>query len=149
MKFPLNVRILKGPPDYSAFACVFFLLLMFVMLGPVTYTSGIRVQLPVSGELPGPAGPSVSAAVDLEGRLYFQNEQVTEVELGLRLARSFTGRFVFCAASAAMQQKIADCDSLPPKPPPIRRISTVTWFATSFSACATTCCISVGCCVEQ
>ena len=87
MKFPRNVRILKGAPDYSAYACVFFLLVMFVMIGPVTYTSGIRVQLPVSDELPGPAGPSVNVAVDLDGKLYFRNEQLTETELGLRLAR--------------------------------------------------------------
>jgi biopolymer transport protein ExbD len=87
MKFPRNVRILKGAPDYSAYACVFFLLVMFVMIGPVTYTSGIRVRLPVADELPGPAGPAVNVAVDLDGRLYFRNEQVSETELGLRLAR--------------------------------------------------------------
>jgi len=88
MKFPRNVRTLKAAPDYAAFACVLFLLVMFVMIGPVTYTSGVRVQLPVSGELPGPDGPAINMAVDAEGRLYFQNEQVSEAELGLRLARA-------------------------------------------------------------
>ena len=85
MKFPRNVRTLKGPPDYAAFACVLFLLVMFIMLGPVTYTSGLRVQLPVSGELPGTDQASVHLAVDAEGRLYFQNQEVTETELSLRL----------------------------------------------------------------
>jgi len=85
MKFPRNVRILKGPPDYSAFAAVFFLLVMFIMLGPLVYTSGVRVQLPVSGELPGTDRPSVHLAVDAEGRLYFQNEEITESELSVRL----------------------------------------------------------------
>jgi biopolymer transport protein ExbD len=87
MKFPRNVRALKSPPDYAAVACVFFLLVMFIMLGPVTYTSGLRVQLPVSGELPGTDKPSVQLAVDSEGRLYFQNEEVSETELGQRLTR--------------------------------------------------------------
>ena len=85
MKFPRNVRSLKGPPDYAAVASVFFLLVMFIMIGPVTYTSGLRVQLPVSGELPGTDRPSVYLAVDAEGRLYFQNQEVTENELSLRL----------------------------------------------------------------
>ena len=88
MKFPRNVRVQKAPPDYAAFACVMFLLVMFIMLGPVAYTSGLRVQLPLSGELPGAEGPSVNLAVDAEGRFYFQNQQVTETELGLRLARA-------------------------------------------------------------
>ena len=85
MKFPRNVRILKGPPDYSAFAAVFFLLVMFIMLGPLVYTSGIPVQLPVSAELPGTDQPSVHLAVDAEGRLYFQNQEVTESDLNVRL----------------------------------------------------------------
>jgi len=85
MKFPRNVRILKGPPDYSAFAAVFFLLVMFVMIGPLMYTSGVHVDLPVSGELPGTDKPSVYLAVDAEGRLYFQYQEVTENELNLRL----------------------------------------------------------------
>jgi hypothetical protein len=52
------------------------------------------------------------------------------------------------AASAATQANSADCDSLPPKPPPMRRHSTCTsWRAAS--ACATRCCISLGCWVEQ
>jgi len=85
MKFPRNVRVLKGPPDYAAFACVCFLLVMFIMIGPVTYTSGLRVQLPVSGELPGTDRPALHLAVDAEGRLYFQNQEVTEGGLSLQL----------------------------------------------------------------
>ncbi len=60
-----------------------------------------------------------------------------------------TGRCSLAAATAAMQANGADCDSLPPKPPPIRRLSTCTRLASSFSACATRCCISLGCWVEQ
>jgi biopolymer transport protein ExbD len=85
MKFPRNVRILKGSPDYAAFACVLFLLIIFIMIGPLVYTSGLRVQLPLSTEMPGPERPSVQLAVDADGRLYFQNEEVTEGELGRRL----------------------------------------------------------------
>lgn len=87
MKFPRNVHILKGTPDYAAVASVVFLLVMFIMLGPVTYTSGLKVELPLSGELPGTDQPSVQLAVDAEGRLFFQNEQISETELGLRLGR--------------------------------------------------------------
>ena len=76
---------MKATPDYAAFACVLFLVVMFVMLGPVTYTSGLRVQLPASGELPGTDRPSVYLAVDAEGRLYFKNLEVTETELSAQL----------------------------------------------------------------
>jgi len=85
MKFPRNLRPMKATPDYAAFASVLFLLVMFVMLGPVTYTSGLRVQLPTSGELPGTDRPTVYLAVDAEGRLYFKNREVTETQLGAQL----------------------------------------------------------------
>jgi biopolymer transport protein ExbD len=86
MKFQRHLRIIKATPDYAAFACVLFALVMFVMLGPVSYTSGLRIELPASGELPGPDKASVQVAVDAEGRLYFQNEHLTEAQLGERLA---------------------------------------------------------------
>ncbi|MNG06662.1 hypothetical protein D3C84_899180 [compost metagenome] len=54
-----------------------------------------------------------------------------------------------CAATAATQANRPDCDSLPPKPPPMRRHSTCTSLACRCSAWATRCCISLGCCVEQ
>ena len=86
MKFPRHARILEGQLNLAAFAGVFFLLLLFLLLGPLVYTSGVPVQLPVAGDLPGTDKPSIHVAVDAEGRMYFQNRLVNETELG-RLLR--------------------------------------------------------------
>ena len=46
MKFPRNARIFRGQLDAAPFASVFFLLVIFVMLGSVLQTPGVRVDLP-------------------------------------------------------------------------------------------------------
>lgn len=81
MKFQRHARILRGQLNLPAFAGVLFLLLIFLLLGPLVYTSGVPVRLPVSGDLPGTASPPVYVAVDAEGRLYFKNRPVTESSL--------------------------------------------------------------------
>ena len=65
-----------------------------------------------------------------------------------RSSRSFTGRPVRQASSAATQAMGAAWVSLPPKPPPMRRHSTVTAAAGSPSTFATRCCTSLGAWVE-
>jgi hypothetical protein len=40
MKFPRNARIFRGQLDAAPFAAVLFLLVIFLMLGSLVYTTG-------------------------------------------------------------------------------------------------------------
>ncbi len=51
------------------------------MLGSLTYTPGVRIQLPLTKDLPGTDKATVSVAIDPNGRLYYQNQWVEEQEL--------------------------------------------------------------------
>lgn len=86
MKFRRNARMLGGILDAAPFACVFFLLVSFVLLGPLIYTPGLRLQLPVANDLPGTDKPTVTVAVDAANQLYFANQRLSEAELRTRLA---------------------------------------------------------------
>jgi biopolymer transport protein ExbD len=81
MKFPRNTRLLRNPLDVAPFAAVFFLLVIFLLLGALLPTPGIPLQLPAASDLPGTELPSVSVAVDSSGRFYFKNKIMTEAEL--------------------------------------------------------------------
>jgi biopolymer transport protein ExbD len=81
MKFPRNARIFRGQLDAAPFAVVFFLLVIFLMLGALTYTPGVRLQLPVTDDLPGTDKLTIAVAIDSGGRLYFQNQSIAESEL--------------------------------------------------------------------
>jgi len=87
MKFPRNATILRSQLDAAPFAAVFFLLVMFLMLGSLVYTPGARLelQLPRAEGLPGTDKPSVSVAIDADGRLYYENQWIEESELRRRL----------------------------------------------------------------
>ena len=85
MKFARSVRIFRGQLDAAPFAAVFFLLVIFLMLGSLVYTPGIRLQPPAANGLPGLSQPSVSVAIDKNGRLYFENQWIEENELRGRL----------------------------------------------------------------
>jgi len=85
MKLPRNARILRGQLDFTPVASVLFLLVIFMLLGSLVYTPGVRIELPVAGELPGTDKPTVTVAVDANGHLYFRNQRITEQELKLRL----------------------------------------------------------------
>jgi len=85
MKFPRNARIFRGRLDAAPAASVFFLLVMFLVLGSLVYTPGVRLQLPVSGDLPGIDKPTVAVAIDARGRLFFENQVFEESVLGARL----------------------------------------------------------------
>ena len=65
----------------------------------------------------------------------------------VRLSRRLTGCPVSVAPSAAMAASPCGWNSLPPKPPPMRRHCTVTWCAGTPSTWATMSWVSVGCCV--
>jgi biopolymer transport protein ExbD len=88
MKFPRNARIFRGQLDAAPFATVFFLLVIFLMLGSLVYTPGVRLQLPVADNLPGTDRPTVAVAIDASGRLYFENQIVEENQLRGRLRQA-------------------------------------------------------------
>lgn len=90
MKFPRNARIFRGPLDVAPFAAVFFLLIVFLMIASLVYTPGVRLEIPSADDLPGIAGPSVSVAIDGNGRLYFENQWIEENELKTRLRSAVT-----------------------------------------------------------
>lgn len=88
MKFPRNARIFRGRLDVAPFAAVFFLLTIFLLLASLLYTPGVSLQLPVTDSLPGTDRPTVSVAIDANGRLYFDNQLIAEADLSRRLADS-------------------------------------------------------------
>ncbi len=87
MKFPRHARMLRSQLDAAPFAAVFFLLVIFMMLGSLIYTPGARLelQLPRADGLPGTDKPTVSVAIDADGRLYYQNQWIEESALRGRL----------------------------------------------------------------
>ena len=81
MKFPRNSRLLRSPFDLAPFAAVLFLLVIFLMLGALVPISGLPLRLPVADNLPGTDKPTVTVAVDANGRFYFANQIVAEDKL--------------------------------------------------------------------
>jgi biopolymer transport protein ExbD len=90
VKFPRNARILKGRQDAAPYASVFFLLVLFVMMGSLVYTPGVLVplDLPAAEELPGTEQPTLAVAIDANGQLYFENELIGESDLKSRLSKA-------------------------------------------------------------
>jgi biopolymer transport protein ExbD len=78
MKFPRHAKILRSHFDVAPFAAVFFLLVIFMMLGALIPTAGIPLHPPAADQLPGIDQPAVAMAVDDQERLYFENQIVTE-----------------------------------------------------------------------
>jgi biopolymer transport protein ExbD len=93
MKFPRTAKILRSHFDVAPFAAVFFLLLIFLMLGALIPTAGIPLQPPGADNdnLPGSGGPVIAMAVDDQNRLYFENQIVTERVLKTSLAAAAEG----------------------------------------------------------
>ena len=85
MKFARNAYISRGHLDAAPFASVLLLLVIFLLAGSLVYTPGVRLQLPTANDLPGTDRPSVSVALDKNGRLYFENQGIEEDELRSRL----------------------------------------------------------------
>ena len=96
MKFPRNAKLLRSPFDVAPFAAVFFILLIFIILGTLLPAPGLSLQLPqfnVTGQatdLPGSDKPSVAVAIDANGRIFFSSQMVTEEQLKTNLARAVT-----------------------------------------------------------
>lgn len=113
MKFPRNARILRGQLDFTPFAAVLFLVVIFVLLGGLIYTPGVRIQLPAGDDLAGTDQSTIAVAVDAGGRFYFRNQNVTAAELTaqLRDAVSQAGRpltLVLQADKAVTQETLIE-----------------------------------------
>jgi biopolymer transport protein ExbD len=93
MKFPRSAKILRSQFDFAPFAAVFFVLLIFLLLGALLPVSGLRMNLtpPDAADLPGVDRPVVAIAVDAQNRLYFENQIVTEAVLKTSLAAAVRG----------------------------------------------------------
>jgi len=85
MKFPRRAKLFRNPFDMTAYAAVFFLMVIFLVLGAQRYTPGVKIELPVADDLPGTDHPKVAVAVDEHGRFYFDNQLIEETELKSRL----------------------------------------------------------------
>ena len=85
MKFPRHAHILRSQLDAAPLASVFFLLVIFVMLGTHVYVPGVQVRLPTANDLPGTDRPTVTVTLDAGHRLYFKDRLITEADLQLRL----------------------------------------------------------------
>jgi len=81
MRLPRNARIFRGQLDFTPFASMFFVLVIFLMLGGLVYTPGVRLQLPVADDLPGTDQPTITVAVDANGRLFFRNQPIEAAQL--------------------------------------------------------------------
>ena len=88
MKFPRNSKLLRSQFDVAPFAAVFFALLIFLLLAALLPVPGLRMSLqpPTASDLPGVDKPTIAMAVDSQGRLYFENQIVSEAVLRTSLA---------------------------------------------------------------
>jgi len=76
MKFPRRARLLRNPFDATAYAAVFFLMVIFVSLGSRSYTPGVKINLPKADNQPGTDKPTVTVAMDESGRYFFNNQTI-------------------------------------------------------------------------
>lgn len=83
MKFPRNARIFRGQLDAAPFASVFFLLVIFVLLGSMLYP-GIRLDSSASHNLLPWEGHTLSVAVTTNA-LYYGDQVISENEFSNRL----------------------------------------------------------------
>jgi biopolymer transport protein ExbD len=81
MKFPRRAKLFRNPFDMTAYAAVFFLMVIFLVLGAQRYTPGVKIELPVADDLPGTDKPSVTVAMDENGFYYFNNQIIDEAAL--------------------------------------------------------------------
>jgi biopolymer transport protein ExbD len=81
MKFPRRAKLFRNPFDMTAYAAVFFLMVIFLVLGAQHYTPGVKIELPVAEDLPGTDKPTITVAMDENGRYYYQSQIIEEAEL--------------------------------------------------------------------
>ena len=81
MKFPRRAKLFRNPFDMTAYAAVFFLMVIFLVLGAQRYTPGVRIELPEADGLPGTDKPTLTVALDESGHYYFQSQIIEEAAL--------------------------------------------------------------------
>ena len=90
MKFPRNAKIIRSHFDVAPFAAVFFIVVIFLLLGGLMPVPGFPLQSslepPSAAGLPGTDQPTIALAVDSQGRLFFENQLVSEAVLKTSLA---------------------------------------------------------------
>lgn len=91
MKFPRRAKLFRNPFDMTAYAAVFFLMVIFLVLGAQRYTPGVKIELPMADDLPGTDKPTVTVAVDEYGRYYFQNQMIEEAALQSQFTNAVAG----------------------------------------------------------
>lgn len=85
MKFRRRARLPRTPFDVTAYAAVFFLMVLLLLLGTRHYTPGVKINLPAADNLPGTDQPTVTVAMDESGRYYFDNQIIGEAALKVEL----------------------------------------------------------------
>jgi biopolymer transport protein ExbD len=93
MKFPRTAKTLGSQSDAAPYAAVFFLLVIFLLLGALIPTPGVPLSLPLADDLPGTSKPTVAVAVDASNRYYFANQLVTSAKLGTSLSNAVSRSF--------------------------------------------------------
>ena len=88
MKFRRRARLPRTPFDVTAYAAVFFLMVLMLLLGTRRYTPGVKINLPAADNLPGTDQPTVTVAMDEGGRYYFDNQVIGEAELKAQLTNA-------------------------------------------------------------
>jgi biopolymer transport protein ExbD len=86
MKFPRTAKTLGSQSDAAPYAAVFFLLVIFLLLGALIPTPGVPLSLPAASNLPGTDKPTVAVAIDASNRFYFANQLIGEAQLKTSLS---------------------------------------------------------------
>ena len=88
MKFPRRAKLFRNPFDMTAYAAVFFLMVIFLVLGAQRYTPGVKIELPVAGDLPGTEKPTFNVAMDENGFYYYKSQIIDETALKAQLTNA-------------------------------------------------------------
>jgi len=88
MKFRRRARLPRTPFDVTAYAAVFFLMVLMLLLSTRSYTPGVKLKLPVADDLPGTDQPTVTVAMDESGRYYFDSQLIEEAALRAQLSNA-------------------------------------------------------------
>ena len=81
MKFPRRAKLFRNPFDMTAYAAVFFLMVIFLVLGAQHYTPGVRIELPIADNMPGSDKVPFTVALDENGYYYYQSQIIDEAAL--------------------------------------------------------------------
>jgi biopolymer transport protein ExbD len=93
MRLPRNLKMLRGPIDPSALAGTLLLLWTATLLhSSLVIPPGVRLRLPEANGIWGDVLPHLTVAVDSAGRVHYQHQVVSELELQKRLQEQTAAR---------------------------------------------------------